>query len=80
MLSRPPRINKASDQWNSLSIEFFVATGRKPNGTHFAEWFEFVVEVAKTSLDLSAKQGTLASSTTKVSAIGREPSGFAAFV
>jgi hypothetical protein len=35
--------------------------------SHWSEWFEFVVEVAKTSLDLSAKQGTLASPTTKVS-------------
>ena len=48
--------------------------GLASNGTHFAgEWFEFVVEVAKTSLDSSAKQGTLASPTTKVSNIGLKP-------
>ena len=41
-----------------------------------SEWFKFVVEVAKTSFDLSAKQGTLASSTTKLSAIGRESAVF----
>ena len=48
--------------------------GLTPNGTHFAsEWFKFVVEVAKTSLDSSAKQGTLASPTTKVSTGGLTP-------
>ena len=37
------------------------------------EWLEFVVEVAKTSLDSTEKQGTLASPTTKVRAIGLTP-------
>jgi len=47
-----------------------------PNATHFAsEWFEFGVEVAMTSLDSSARQGTLASPTTKVSTIGLAPCG-----
>ena len=58
------------NQWKSRSV-WDSGRGCLVNGTHFAsEWFEFVVEVAETSLNSSAKQGTLASPTTKVSTIG----------
>ena len=61
------------NQWKSRSV-WDSGRGCLVNGTHFAsEWFEFVVEVAETSLNSSAKQGTLASPTTKVSTIGLTP-------
>ena len=50
-----------------------VRSMAEPHCTHFvSEWFEFVVEGAKTSHDSNVKQGTLASPTTKVSAIELE--------
>jgi len=56
-----------------LEAPHIVSRRREPPEHLASEWFEFVVEVAKTSFDSSAKQETLASPTTKVSTIGLAP-------